>query len=268
MSGKKSASSMLEPCTQDHPSACFPGPTTPAFPSFLPARCIHRSMSGGPARPTCSCMTGGFDVDPYEYICSKPCVLRTEEGYVMWVNTYGTTYRVPRLVRRDGLTWPWTKRLGPEGELGVGVKGSFDDEQRSYPCVVAPANMFHCWYTGNAFGRTGTGYASDSTDLVRIDVDAAAPDVSGWKPGDRVMALLAGGGYAEEVVVDAGSALRVPEGMDLEEAAGFPEVFLTVFLNCFQIGGLNKGDALLVHGGGSGIGTAAIQLMLRKCSRR
>ena len=93
------------------------------------------------------------------------------------------------------------------------------------------------------------------------EVVEAAPEVSGWKPGDRVMALLAGGGYAEEVVVDAGSALRVPEGMDLEEAAGFPEVFLTVFLNCFQIGGLNKGDALLVHGGGSGIGTAAIQLM-------
>lgn len=93
------------------------------------------------------------------------------------------------------------------------------------------------------------------------EVVEAAPEVSGWKPGDRVMALLAGGGYAEEVVVDAGSALRVPEGMDLEEAAGFPEVFLTVFLNCFQIGGLDTGNALLVHGGGSGIGTAAIQLM-------
>lgn len=92
------------------------------------------------------------------------------------------------------------------------------------------------------------------------EVVEVAPGVSGWKPGDRVMALLSGGGYAEEVVVDAGSALRVPEGMDLEAAAGFPEVFLTVFLNCFQIGGLEKGDALLVHGGGSGIGTAAIQL--------
>ena len=93
------------------------------------------------------------------------------------------------------------------------------------------------------------------------EVVEAAPEVTGWKPGDRVMALLAGGGYAEEVVVDAGSALHVPEGMDLEEAAGFPEVFLTVFLNCFQIGGLDKGNALLVHGGGSGIGTASIQLM-------
>jgi putative PIG3 family NAD(P)H quinone oxidoreductase len=74
------------------------------------------------------------------------------------------------------------------------------------------------------------------------------------------MALLAGGGYAEQVVVDAGSALRVPERLSLEQAAAVPEVFLTVFLNVFQLGGLPDGGALLVHGGGSGIGTAAIQL--------
>src|SRR5262245_50036901 len=54
---------------------------------------------------------------------------------------------------------------------------------------------------------------------------------SGWRRGERAMALLPGGGYAEEVVVDAGSALRVPERLSLEEAAGVPEVFLTVFLN-------------------------------------
>jgi len=84
--------------------------------------------------------------------------------------------------------------------------------------------------------------------------------VSRWKPGDRVMALLAGGGYAEQVVVDAGSALPVPEGLPLEEAAAVPEVFLTVFLNVFQLAGLPEGGALLVHAGGSGIGTAAIQL--------
>jgi tumor protein p53-inducible protein 3 len=87
-----------------------------------------------------------------------------------------------------------------------------------------------------------------------------ASNVSGWKPGDRAMALLAGGGYAEQVVVDAGSAMRIPDPLSYPEAAAIPEVFLTVFLNVFQIGGLQKGGALLVHGGGSGIGTAAIQL--------
>jgi putative PIG3 family NAD(P)H quinone oxidoreductase len=85
--------------------------------------------------------------------------------------------------------------------------------------------------------------------------------VSGWSSGDRAMALLAGGGYAEEVVVHAGSAMPVPDSLTLEEAAGVPEVFLTVFLNVFQIAGLPEGGALLVHGGGSGIGTAAIRML-------
>ena len=84
--------------------------------------------------------------------------------------------------------------------------------------------------------------------------------VSGWSVGDRAMALLAGGGYAEQVVVDAGSCMPVPAGLDLVEAAGLPEVCLTVFLNVFQLGGLETGGWLLVHGGGSGIGTAAIQM--------
>jgi putative PIG3 family NAD(P)H quinone oxidoreductase len=92
------------------------------------------------------------------------------------------------------------------------------------------------------------------------EVSEVAPDVKGWRVGERAMALLAGGGYAEEVVVDAGSALRVPEKLSLEEAAALPEVFLTVFSNVFQLGGLAPGGWLLVHGGGSGIGTAAIRL--------
>ena len=60
----------------------------------------------------------GFGVTPYEYICSKPCVVRERDGYVMWVNTFGTAYRVHRLVSRDGLRWEWAERLGPDGELG------------------------------------------------------------------------------------------------------------------------------------------------------
>ena len=91
-------------------------------------------------------------------------------------------------------------------------------------------------------------------------VTELGPGVTGVAPGDRAMALLSGGGYAEQVVVDAGSLMAVPERLDLVEAAGLPEVLLTVFLNVFQIGGLGEGGALLVHGGGSGIGTAAIQM--------
>jgi putative PIG3 family NAD(P)H quinone oxidoreductase len=93
------------------------------------------------------------------------------------------------------------------------------------------------------------------------EVMEVASDVRSWKPGDRAMALLSGGGYAEEVVVDAGSAMPVPAKLSLEEAAALPEVFLTVFSNVFQLGGLAPGNTALVHGGGSGIGTAAIQMV-------
>jgi putative PIG3 family NAD(P)H quinone oxidoreductase len=93
------------------------------------------------------------------------------------------------------------------------------------------------------------------------EVVEVAPDVERFKSGDRVMALLAGGGYAEQVVVEAGSVLPVPAALSLEQAAAVPEVFLTVFLNVFQIGALAEGGTALVHGGGSGIGTAAIQLV-------
>jgi len=85
--------------------------------------------------------------------------------------------------------------------------------------------------------------------------------VTGWSRGDRAMALLAGGGYAEEVVVDAGSALPIPASMDFERAAAVPEVFITVFLKVFLLGGLQDGGSVLVHGGGSGIGTTTIQLV-------
>jgi putative PIG3 family NAD(P)H quinone oxidoreductase len=84
--------------------------------------------------------------------------------------------------------------------------------------------------------------------------------VMGFAPGDRVMALLPGGGYAEEAVVHAGSVMRVPESLSLEEAAALPEVFLTAYLNLFELGGLAREGSALVHGGGSGVGTAAIQL--------
>ena len=84
--------------------------------------------------------------------------------------------------------------------------------------------------------------------------------VQGWNVGDRAMALLAGGGYAKEVVVDAGSAMHVPSALSWEEAGAMPEVFLTAFLNVFMLARAKEGEALLVHGGGSGVGTAATTL--------
>jgi NADPH:quinone reductase-like Zn-dependent oxidoreductase len=75
-----------------------------------------------------------------------------------------------------------------------------------------------------------------------------------------VCALLAGGGMAEEVVVDARHVLPVPEGLSLHEAAAIPEVYATAWLNIFQLGGLKAGEKVLVHAGASGVGSAAIQL--------
>ena len=75
------------------------------------------------------------------------------------------------------------------------------------------------------------------------------------------MALLPGGGYAERVAVHAGSAMPIPEGMGFTDAAAIPEVFLTCYLNLFMLAQVKAGDWALVHGGGSGIGTSAIQLL-------
>jgi tumor protein p53-inducible protein 3 len=86
-------------------------------------------------------------------------------------------------------------------------------------------------------------------------------NVHGWSVGDRVMALLPGGGYAEEVVVHAGSAMHVPDALSDEEAAAIPEVFLTAFLNLFLLAQVREGESALIHGGGSGVGTAATTLL-------
>jgi putative PIG3 family NAD(P)H quinone oxidoreductase len=86
------------------------------------------------------------------------------------------------------------------------------------------------------------------------------PNVSGWRVGDQVCALLAGGGYAERVAVPAPQLLPIPKGVDLIAAAGLPEVACTVWSNVVVLGGLSAGETLLVHGGAGGIGTFAIQV--------
>jgi putative PIG3 family NAD(P)H quinone oxidoreductase len=91
-------------------------------------------------------------------------------------------------------------------------------------------------------------------------ITAIGPDVTGWHVGQEVCALLAGGGYAEQVVVPAGQLLPVPAGVSVVDAAALPEVACTVWSNVVQVAGLGMGETLLVHGGGSGIGTFAVQL--------
>jgi putative PIG3 family NAD(P)H quinone oxidoreductase len=91
-------------------------------------------------------------------------------------------------------------------------------------------------------------------------VAATGPEVTEWKPGDEVCALLAGGGYAEKVAVPAGQLLPAPRAVSLATAAAFPETACTVYSNVFLAARLSPGETLLVHGGASGIGTIAIQL--------
>lgn len=91
-------------------------------------------------------------------------------------------------------------------------------------------------------------------------VASLGPDVIGWQVGDPCLALLAGGGYAEQVAVPAGQLMPVPGDLDLVTAAALPEVACTVWSNVFMAAHLRPGETLLVHGGSSGIGTMAIQL--------
>lgn len=92
------------------------------------------------------------------------------------------------------------------------------------------------------------------------DVIAVGDGVTRHKVGDRVCALLSGGGYAERVNVPAGQAVPIPRGLRFEQAAALPEVFATAYLNLFMEAGLTAGERVLLHAGASGVGTAGIQL--------
>ncbi len=99
------------------------------------------------------------------------------------------------------------------------------------------------------------------------EIAALGKDVAGWKAGDKVCALVAGGGYAEFVTAPALQCLPIPEGLDMVEAAALPETFFTVWSNVFERAGLKEGEVFLVHGGSSGIGTTAIQVAARLGAR-
>lgn len=92
-------------------------------------------------------------------------------------------------------------------------------------------------------------------------ISAVGSEVRGWSEGDRVCALLPGGDYAEQVAVPAGMLMPIPDDWTFEQAAGLPEVFLTSYVNIFMEAEFEAGETVLVHGGASGIGTSAIQLV-------
>jgi putative PIG3 family NAD(P)H quinone oxidoreductase len=103
-----------------------------------------------------------------------------------------------------------------------------------------------------------------ASEIIGLDcsgrIAALGEGVTGWRVGDEVCALLAGGGYAQKVAVPAAQLLPVPEGVDLVTAGGLPEVVCTVWSNIVAAGRLTAGETFLVQGGTSGIGTHAIQL--------
>ena len=110
-----------------------------------------------------------------------------------------------------------------------------------------------------------------ATDIPGLEcsgiVSEVGEGVTDWSRGDEVCALLTGGGYAQRVAVPAVQVLPRPAGVELATAAALPEVTCTVWSNVFQLAGLTRGDAFLVHGGSSGIGTMAIQLAARAGAR-
>jgi NADPH:quinone reductase len=103
-----------------------------------------------------------------------------------------------------------------------------------------------------------------ASDILGLEVagriDALGSEVSGWNPGDRVMGLVAGGGYAEYALVYAEHLLRIPETMKVTTAACVCETYITAYLNVFMIGGFHSGQSVLLHGGGGGVNTAALQI--------
>lgn len=92
-------------------------------------------------------------------------------------------------------------------------------------------------------------------------VEKVGRNVTRWKAGDRVCALLPGGGYAQKVVIPAGMAISIPDDFSFEQASAIPEAYLTAYLNLAVLGKVSPGDYVLIHAAASGVGTAAIQLV-------
>ncbi|RAJ29554.1 NAD(P)H-quinone oxidoreductase [Pedobacter cryoconitis] len=115
--------------------------------------------------------------------------------------------------------------------------------------------------------RKSNPYGTDTTrEIPGLEisgvVEATGPQVKRWKTGDRVCALIAGGGYAQYRAVDERLCLPVPDGLSFEEAATLPETIFTIWSNVFKDAGFKAGENFLIHGGTSGIGVTAIQMIV------
>ncbi|MQA81227.1 MAG: zinc-binding dehydrogenase [Streptosporangiales bacterium] len=142
-------------------------------------------------------------------------------------------------------------------------------EDRQDPVPGPDELLVEVWATAvnraDTLQRAGTySLPPGSTDVLGLElagrVVAVGAEVTDWTPGDRVCAVMPGGGHAELATVPARLAMRIPDAMSYAQAAAVPEVFLTAYDNVVRRGGCGEGDVLLVHGGASGVGTAAIQL--------
>lgn len=124
--------------------------------------------------------------------------------------------------------------------------------------AYAGINRHDCGQRSRGFGPKG------ATDIAGLEVSgevvAVGPDVTRWTPGDRVCALVNGGGYAEYCIALDAVTMPIPAGFDMKQAAALPEALFTAWLNVFILGRLKSGEWLLVHGGSSGVGSMAIQL--------
>ncbi len=105
------------------------------------------------------------------------------------------------------------------------------------------------------------------SEILGLEIAGTVSDmgsaVTGWQEGDRVFGLIGGGGYAEQAVIDYRMAMRMPDGWSFEKAAAVPEVFFTANENIFTLGRLSAGETILIHAGGSGVGSAGVQIAHR-----
>jgi NADPH2:quinone reductase len=156
--------------------------------------------------------------------------------------------------------------------IGIPVPGGHDAlvlETRPRPSPVGSQVLIRVHAAGvnrpDVFQRLGNYHPpAGAPDIPGLEIAGEiverGPGASRYVVGDKVTALVAGGGYAEYCAVDESNALPLPRGFSMVEAAAIPETFFTVWPNVFERGGLKPGETLLVHGGASGIGTTAIQL--------
>jgi len=154
------------------------------------------------------------------------------------------------ITRAEGNTLEWKDYADPEigdDEILIDVKAA----------GINRADIFQ--RKGNYPAPAGVPADIPGLEVAGI-VEACGENVTLWKPGDKVCALLAGGGYAEKVKVQEGQCLPIPSSLSFVEAASLPEAIFTVWSNVFQRCHLQKGETFLVHGGTSGIGITAIQL--------